>query len=193
MKDIIATTKKKIQTELGLDGDSYWCECSGYVEKEFKKHDVIAIPSKYAEGLVGKIEVFDEDGYHYARKAEDDTKMIIGFRNREIFDDVLIVHDDFIRKSEIQFREWVDNMIKDPDERNLIYAEGCVRNYIIMRYEWFTYEFTKERLERLKQCLDTLNDAIKKRLVRDTLISFFRNASEFGQRVLEQSTILEIH
>ena len=39
----------------------------------------------------------------------------------------------------------------------------------------------------------SLNDAIKKRLVRDTLISFFRNASEFGQRVLEQSTILEIH
>ena len=41
MKDIIATTKKKIQTELGLDGDFYWCECSGSVEEEFKKHDVM--------------------------------------------------------------------------------------------------------------------------------------------------------
>ena len=95
----VSAAKKKIQTELGLDGDFYWCECSGSVEEEFKKHDAIAIPSKYAEGLVGKIEEFDEDGYHYARKAEGDTKMIIGFKDKEIFDAVVKVHDDYIRES----------------------------------------------------------------------------------------------
>ena len=48
---------------------------------------------------MGKIEEFDEDGYHYARKAEGDTKMIIGFKDKEIFDAVVKVHDDYIRES----------------------------------------------------------------------------------------------
>ena len=164
----VSTAKKKIQTELGLDGDFFWCECSGSVEKEFKKHDAIAIPSKYAEGLVGKIEEFDEDGYHYARKEGGDTKMIIGFRNREIFDAVVKVHDDYIRESEIQFWEWVDRKIV-PDEMELAFVEGCVRIYIRMRYEWFTQEFTKEQLEKLKKKLDIVNDAIVNKSVRSAL------------------------
>ena len=90
----VSAAKEKIKADLGLDGDFYWCECSGSVEEEFKKHDVIAIPSKYAEGLVGKIEEFDEDGFHYARNADSDSKMIIGIKDREIFEAVVKVHDD---------------------------------------------------------------------------------------------------
>lgn len=189
----VSAAKEKIQADLGLEGDFYWCECSGSVERVFKKYNVIAIPNKYAEGLVGKIEELDEDGFHYARRADGDIKMIIGFKDKGIFGSVVKVHDDYIRESEIQFREWVDNMIKDTDERELMYVEGCVRNYVIMRYEWFTYEFTKEHLDRLKKYLDIVNDAIKKRLASDALISSLRNASDYGQIVLVESTILELH
>ena len=79
-----------------------WAEVSGAVEHYFKKHNGYPLPNEYAalvlEKPSDKIELMD-DGFHYKRiigqpkdgeDSEPDTKVIFGFKNEKIAEEVLV-------------------------------------------------------------------------------------------------------
>ena len=93
------------------DGDvGYWVEASGVIEHIMTKHNASPIPNIYAEHLLKKQVVLDNDGIHYTRRIEeyqqDVRNMIIGFPNKDFYNQVVNEYEDFA-----EFKEVMNNKI----------------------------------------------------------------------------------
>ena len=82
------------------DGDvGYWVEASGIIEHIMTKHNANPIPNIYAEHLLKKQVVLDNDGTHYTQRIEeyqqDVRNMIFGFPNKEFYNQVVNEYEDF--------------------------------------------------------------------------------------------------
>ena len=187
--------KKIIQTDLKLYKEFYWCECSGSIEHLFKEYKAIAIPNEYAEAIIGKVESLDDDGFHYDRYIGNnlETKVIYGFNSKGLYERVKKEHEEYIKDSERQLREYWGLMESDQKFRELMLAKGIVDIFIRMRYEWDTYEFSKESMDKLKENLKIINNAIETGAVPDSYEDIFKNSAEYGKNVLDSSTYLEMH
>ena len=93
------------------DGDvGYWVEASGVIEHIMTKYNASPIPNIYAEHLLKKQVVLDNDGIHYTRRIEeyqqDVRNMIFGFPNKDFYNQVVNEYEEFT-----EFKRVMNNKI----------------------------------------------------------------------------------
>lgn len=83
-----------VRDDIKSEGYIFWAEASGAIEHYFDKYGGYKIANCYAKEILGKEDIFlEKDGFHYSRKIGRDnddvyTKVIYGFKDRQIFNEV---------------------------------------------------------------------------------------------------------
>lgn len=92
------------------EGDvGYWVEASGEIEHIMAKYNANPIPNIYAEYLLNKQVVLDNDGIHYTRRIgiyQDVCRMIFGFPNKKFYYQVVNEHENYA-----EFKNVMNNKI----------------------------------------------------------------------------------
>ena len=106
-----AALKAILRRDASDEGDvGYWVEASGVIEHIMTKYNASPIPNIYAEHLLKKQVVLDNDGIHYTRRIEeyqrDVRNMIFGFPNKDFYNQVVNEYEEFT-----EFKRAMNNKI----------------------------------------------------------------------------------
>lgn len=106
-----AVLKAILRRDASDEGDvGYWVEASDLVEHIMTKYNASPIPNIYAEHLLKKQVVLDNDGIHYTRRIEeyqqDVRNMIFGFLNKDFYNQVVNEYEEFT-----EFKRVMNNKI----------------------------------------------------------------------------------
>lgn len=168
----------------------YWAEVSDAIEHYFKKFKGYPIPNTYASILLGKDVDLLEDGAHYQRPIGLDkniyTKVIYGFRDKQLYDAVMKNVDDYE-----QFMEKINGTLDE--SLTSLPHEIYMATYLIENIYRAHYE--DEINEMLPHWADAVVDAVN-RLKTYPETSGNEELSwymEMGQYLLHEMPVLELH
>lgn len=160
--------KKIIKTDIGLYKEFYWTECSGTIEHLYEKYKGIKIPVIFASEIVGPgIEYIEGDEWHYKRLIGSDmqTKIIYGFNNTELFDEVKKKYSDYIQNC----IQEIENKRIDEDRERPSFgkysaadcAERIINIFVRLRFESRIYELPQDLLSILHENIKNLEFYMK--------------------------------
>ena len=162
------------------EGDvGYWVEASGIIEHIMTKYNASPIPNIYAEHLLKKQVVLDNDGIHYTRRIEeyqrDVRNMIFGFPNKEFYNQVVNEYEDFtyfkkvmnnkilkILEDSVYSKDYPIDIVEDIDIVNVLANEDemldCLtanmyKYLMIAKTELEEYQ-RKKPISQVESCID---------------------------------------
>lgn len=178
----------------------YWAEVSGRIEYLYEHMNGYPIPNIYAEDILNKKVILAEDGLHYNRKIgiskEPVTKIIYGFKDKELFDKVKsecfdehIQFMDRLKRGEI--REW--NLKDDKDRVKRI--KVIIDYYYDMYYEDEIHELPRIMYQELSSYVSLLRKLYQDGACNGDkwLEKVIPICIENGTEILTYTTIYELH
>ena len=195
----IAAVHDIIKNDIGNFKSFFWSECSGAVENLYEKYNGIKIPNEYVHTILQRMVTLDSDGFHYEREVKGDMqrKIIYGFNNKEVYEQVLKEHNEYIKKSiDLILSNLLNEDItpKPLGKLSKIECAIAVINFFVdQRWEGECYDFSQESLNLLKTYVNFLKQCVEKNLVNDKLLDITNLAIENGEDILETSSVIKVN
>lgn len=127
----------------------YWVEASGPIERLFRKYDGYPMSGFIASKILQKDVELCEDGVHYNRIIGTDDiptrKMIFGIPNKEIFDEVTKILEDYA-----SWKDKFNNLTESTE--NVILVDTC--KLIDSMFDMWSQEGFREILPEWKTALN---------------------------------------